>query len=135
MQEFLSQLLTNGFAPVIAPVTADKNGNLLNINADTVAQALAQALSAVYNTTLIYCFEKKGLLLDVTDASSVITEIKFGDAEKMKKKGIITNGTVPKVDNAFRALQSGVHSVVMGHAGFIKKMVLQEKGYGTYFKA
>lgn len=133
--KFLSQLLEGGHTPVIAPVAADGNGNLLNINADTIAQALAQVLGKFFITTLIYCFEKKGLLLDVTDASSVINEIKFNDAEDMKRRGVITNGMVPKVDNAFRALQSGVHSVVMGHAGFIKKMVSQEKGYGTYFKA
>ena len=132
---FLGQLIENGYTTVVAPITADKDGNLLNVNADTIAQVLAQALSPFYTTTLIYCFEKNGLLLDVADSASVVEEINSRYADDLKKSGAITNGMIPKIDNAFRAIESGVHNVAMGHAANIKQMVSGKKGYGTYFKA
>jgi acetylglutamate kinase len=132
--KFLSQLLDSSFTPVIAPVTSDKEGNLLNVNADTIGQVLAQALSKFYNTTLVYCFERNGLLLDVNDPSSVIGEINYKTAQELKQRKIIADGMIPKIDNAFNALQSGVQSVVIGHAKYIKKIASGEKNYGTYLK-
>jgi len=132
--KFLSQLLESNFTPVIAPVTSNKEGNLLNVNADTIAQVLAQALSEFYNTTLIYCFEKKGLLMDVNDPASVIGEVNYTFAQDLKQRKIIADGMIPKIDNAFNAIQNGVQSVVIGHAKFIKNIASGEKGYGTYLK-
>jgi len=131
---FLSKLIDDSIIPVIAPIASDGNGHLLNVNADTIAQSLAEALSGLYDTTLVYCFEKKGLLSDVNDEASVVTEITQEDAEAMKAKGIITRGMVPKIDNAFKAINNGVKTVVIGHAGDIKMIAQKQKGYGTYIR-
>ena len=132
---FLSNLLTNGYTAVIAPITCDDTGHLLNVNADTVAQVLAQALSVFYNTTLIYCFEKKGLLRDINDDSSVIEEANQLEVEKLKAQGTISNGMIPKIDNALNAALGGVQKVVIAHAAFIKELAQGHKGYGTYIRA
>ena len=86
------------------------------------------------DTTLVYCFEKKGLLSDVNDESSVMTEVSQKDAEAMKANGTITKGMVPKIDNAFKAISNGVKTVVIGHAGDIKQITQKQKGYGTYIR-
>ena len=131
---FLSKLIDDGITPVIAPIASDGAGHLLNVNADTIAQSLAEALSSLYDTTLVYCFEKKGLLSDVNDESSVVTEVTQKDAEAMKANGIITKGMIPKIDNAFKAINNGVKTVVIGHAGDIKQIAQKQKGYGTYIR-
>ena len=133
--QFLNQLLVSGIVPVIAPITCDDNGHLLNVNADTVARTLAEALSKMYRTTLIYCFEKNGLLRDVNDGLSVIHEIDRISAERLKESGVINKGMIPKIDNALGAIGNGVNSVIIGHATHILKMAQKEKGYGTYVRA
>jgi acetylglutamate kinase len=131
---FLNQLLNDEITPVIAPIAADGAGHLLNVNADTIAQSLAEAMSALYETTLIYCFEKKGLLSDINDESTVISEITEHDAETMKANGIITKGMIPKIDNALKAIKHGVKTIVIGHAIDIKLIAQKQKGYGTYIR-
>jgi acetylglutamate kinase len=130
--DFISQLFTAGITSVIAPITSDADGHLLNVNADTVAQSLAEAMSGSFSTTLIYCFEKKGILADINDGHSVIPVINSAGAEQMKKECIISKGMIPKIDNALRAVNNGVTSVVIGHAADIAMIAKKEKGYGTH---
>jgi len=114
--KFLVELLAMGSLPVIAPITADSKGQLLNTNADTIASALAVALAPHYEVNLIYCFEKKGVLLDVNKDDSVIREIDEKRFAELKSQGIIDKGMLPKLDNAFAALAQGVERVLIGHA-------------------
>src|SRR5690606_28979435 len=92
-------------------LTHDGQGSMLNTNADTIAAGLAVALSKRYSTTLIYSFEKKGVLRDVDDPDSVIDSMTPETYTQYKQEGIIAEGMIPKLDNAFRALQAGVSSV------------------------
>ena len=116
---------------VIAPITANGEGNLLNINADTVATTIAEAMSAEYETTLVYCFEKKGVLLSVDDDNSAIANINEVSAEKLKQEGVINKGMLPKISNAITASKNGVAKVLIGHAEDIKALALNMEGYGT----
>jgi acetylglutamate kinase len=128
---FLSTMLAGGYTPVIAPIACDDEGHLLNINADTVAQSVAVALSGMYATTLIYCFEKNGVLRDVNDDDSAIPVITLSDADTLKADGTISKGMIPKIDNACQAIRDGVKTVVIGHAAHISHIANKEKGYGT----
>ncbi|EMR04411.1 acetylglutamate kinase [Cesiribacter andamanensis] len=112
----LQSLFAAGITPVVAPLTHDGQGSLLNTNADTIASGLAVALSPFYPTTLTYCFEKKGVLLDVEDEASVISRITPEDYSQYKVQGVIAEGMLPKLDNAFAALQAGVVQVRICHA-------------------
>jgi acetylglutamate kinase len=114
-----------GYHPVFAPITADSSGQLLNTNADTMAQALAIALSEFYQVNLIYCFEKQGVLLDPENNDSVITSINPSYFEDLKTQGIISAGMIPKLENALIAISKGVHKVQITHAQNVKK---PEKG-------
>ncbi len=98
-------------ALVVAPITHDRQGQLLNTNADTIATVLAVAASAVYATELVFCFEKKGVLLDPADEDSVIPLLSFTDYQAYKQSGVVSAGMLPKLDNAFRAMEQGVESV------------------------
>ena len=117
----LSGLLTSGFSPVFAPITADASGQLLNTNADTMAQALAIALSSVYDVTLTYCFEKNGVLLDPADDDSVISSINPATFQDLKEKGIVSAGMIPKLENALKAISDGVSVVRLCHADNLQK--------------
>jgi acetylglutamate kinase len=128
---FLDQLLKGGITPIIAPVSFDGSGQLLNVNADGVASSLSISMSSLYQTTLAFCFEKKGLLKNIADENSVINLIHEQDAEKLKADNTISQGMIPKVDNAFLALHRGVHQVYITHASFVKHIVAHETGYGT----
>lgn len=132
---FLKNILSLRITPVLAPISSDADGHLLNINADTVARTVAEAMSAHYRVKLVYCFEKNGLLLNVNDDSSVINEIDFALAEQLKKEGVINAGMVPKIDTAFEAVSIGVSAVVIGHAKNILQIAKNEKGFGTTIKA
>ncbi|QQL51528.1 acetylglutamate kinase [Mucilaginibacter ginkgonis] len=114
--EDISKLMQAGFSPVFAAITHDGDGQLLNTNADTIASALAVALSDIYETTLIYCFERKGVLQDIDDEDSLIREIDPQRYEELKEQQIIHSGMLPKLDNAFKAISCGVKSVIIGHA-------------------
>jgi acetylglutamate kinase len=109
-------LLDNNFVPVVAPLTHDGKGQLLNTNADTIAQEVARVLSKAYAVQLIYSFEKAGVLLDADDEATVIPQINPVSYEQLKKDKKIFAGMIPKLDNAFMALHSGVKKVIIGKA-------------------
>ena len=107
----LAHLLEQQVMPVISPVTFDKNGQLLNTNADSVAAAVAIALSRIYETELVFCFDKPGVLSDINEDTSVIPEL---DEEKYREyltRGLIHSGMMPKLENAFKTLATGVKAV------------------------
>ena len=112
----LAELLVNGAIPVIAPITHDGKGSLLNTNADTIASELATSLSGKYEVRLIFCFEKPGVLMAEADDKSVIPEIDPALFAELKTKGVITAGMIPKLENGFNALRRGVTSVVITNA-------------------
>ncbi|MCA0364054.1 MAG: acetylglutamate kinase [Bacteroidetes bacterium] len=113
---FIENLLENGVAPVFAPLTYDIDGNMLNTNADTQASAIAVGMSQNFEVNLVYCFEKKGVLLDAEDDDSVISEIRPDYYEELKASGVIFAGMIPKLDNAFAALEKGVKKVTICQA-------------------
>ncbi len=112
----LKSLVDSGAVPVIAPLTHDGKGHLLNTNADTMAGETAKGLAPLYDVTLVYCFEKPGVLADPDDDNSVISLITPEIYEKLKADGTVSGGMIPKLDNAFAALQAGVKKVVITHA-------------------
>jgi acetylglutamate kinase len=112
----LSLLLDNGLVPVFAPLTHDGRGQILNTNADTIAASLAVALSKKYQVRLIYCFEKKGVLENVEDDNSVITLITKDIYQDLKAQHKLFDGIIPKIDNAFSAIDNGVKEVLIGDA-------------------
>lgn len=109
--DMLSRLVEAGMTPVMAPLTHDGLGNMLNTNADTIAAETAKALAARYDVTLVYCFEKKGVLADPDDDDSLITLITRADFERLVADGTISGGMLPKLENAFSAIFSGVSRV------------------------
>lgn len=117
--EILSGLIRIGLVPVVAPITHDGSGQLLNTNADTIASSLAVALSAHFEVSLIFGFEKKGVLRNIEDAESVIPEINGANYEALKVEGVISGGMLPKLENAFAAIRSGVKKVIIKDAGAI----------------
>ena len=112
----LQLLLNNNFTLVVAPLTHDGSGHILNTNADTIASTLAVALSKFYETRLIYCFEKAGVLEDVENENSVITTITKHRYQELKAANKLFEGILPKIDNAFDAINNGVEEVLIGHA-------------------
>lgn len=112
----INGLLTIGMIPVFCAITHDGDTQLLNTNADTIASAIAVAMSADYTTTLVYCFEKKGVLRDVEDDGSVVSEIRMDQFEQLKEAGVVSGGMIPKLHNAFEAIRSGVSAVYIGQA-------------------
>jgi acetylglutamate kinase len=124
----LHTLLDQGVNVVVAPITYDKSGVLLNTNADTIAQEIAQAMGGLYEVHLIYSFEKAGVLLDANDDSTVIPVIDPLYYTSLKEKQLIFAGMIPKLDNAFAALAKGVHRVVIGKAEELQKLVNGEAG-------
>ena len=114
--DFLQLLLEGGYVPVFCAITHDSNGSLLNTNADTMASSLARALSGRFQTSLVYCFEKDGVLANPDDDSSVIPLITRESYRDLLEKGMIVGGMIPKLDNAFAALEYGVEEVFIKHA-------------------
>jgi len=113
----LAHLIQAGMIPVIAPLTHDGKGNLLNTNADTIAQETAKAMAtAGYDVTLVYAFEKPGVLANPDDDNSVINSISAADFEQLKADGIISGGMVPKIENALAAIEAGVRRVIITSA-------------------
>ena len=112
----LVELLNQSYLPVIAPLTHDGNGNLLNTNADTIAGEIAKTLAFDWNVRLIYCFEKRGVLLNEADEDSVISTLNFELFQQYKSEGIIYGGMIPKLDNAFQVIASGVKEVIITQA-------------------
>lgn len=126
-------LIQHNFIPVIAPLTHDGNGQMLNTNADTMASSVAVALSEQYAVRLIYCFEKKGVLQDVNDESSAITLITKDIYQELKAGNKLFDGILPKIDNAFAAIDNGVAEVLIGHANDLLQNITQQTT-GTLIK-
>ncbi|GAB3972174.1 acetylglutamate kinase [Spirosoma terrae] len=124
IQFFLRQDLT----PVFAPITYSTAGELLNTNADTMASAIAVDMAHHNNVTLVYCFEKKGVLANPDDDDSVITELNPALYAEHKAAGSINKGMIPKLDNAFKALDNGVAKVIICHADEVASAVQQGAG-------
>jgi acetylglutamate kinase len=119
----LKNLLEQEITVVIAPITHDKQGVLLNTNADTIAQETAQSMSEFYEVDLIYSFEKAGVLMNAEDDSTVITSINQTSYKKLTEQKIIHSGMIPKLDNAFAALNKGVKKVVIGKADQLQELI------------
>ena len=111
--EMLSKLIEAGITPVMAPLTHDGQGNILNTNADTIASETAKALAHYYDVTLIFSFEKKGVLSNPDDDNSVIPTITRADFERYKADGTISGGMLPKIENALSAIDAGVSRVII----------------------
>jgi acetylglutamate kinase len=126
--EKIIQLLEAGLSLVIAPITHDGAGQLLNTNADTMAQAIATAVSSMYEVSLVYSFEKKGVLSDIQNNDSVIAVINPENYTSLKASGQVNEGMIPKLDNAFEALQKGVNRVIIGDALDIEKLIAGKAG-------
>ena len=129
----LKVFLNNGLVPVVAPLTHDLNGQLLNTNADTIASTLAVALSKLYDVRLIYCFEKKGVLENVVDETSVITLINKEKYQQLLDDMKLADGILPKIENAFAAIKSGVNEVLIGDANDLLQNIT-ENTIGTLIK-
>jgi acetylglutamate kinase len=111
--QILAHLIEAGITPVMAPLTHDAEGHILNTNADTIASETAKALANIYNVTLIFSFEKKGVLSNPDDDDSVIPVITKEDFERYKADGTISGGMLPKIENALRAVEAGVSRVII----------------------
>jgi acetylglutamate kinase len=124
----LKSILDQQVAVVMAPITHDKKGQLLNTNADTIAQEVANALSTLYDVQLIYSFEKSGVLLDANDDSTVISSINPTYYQQLKSEQKIFAGMIPKLDNAFAALDRGVKKVIIGKAEQLSDLITGKAG-------
>jgi acetylglutamate kinase len=116
----ISLFLNAGITPVFSAITHNKQGQLLNTNADTIAAEVAKGLSADFEVELIYCFEKNGVLKDVADDASVIENINCESYELLKSEGVINEGMLPKLENCFNSLRNGVGRVIIGKTELIR---------------
>ena len=126
--DLLSGLLRMNLSPVIAPITHNQQGQLLNTNADTIAQEIAKSMAANYSVALVYTFEKPGVLLDTEDEASVIPIINREKYSRLRSENRIFAGMIPKLDNAFSAIESGVEKVVIGRAEDLGQLTTGKKG-------
>lgn len=126
--QLIQTLLESNVSLVFAPITHDQQGLLLNTNADTIAQELAKGMSKKYEVSLIYSFEKNGVLLDANDDNTVIPVITSEYYTELKSQQKIFAGMIPKLDNAFSALNSGVKSVIIGRAEELSRLVSGSSG-------
>ena len=124
----LTNLLNQNFVPVLASITHDGAGLLLNTNADTIAGEVAKALAFNFNVRLVFCFEKRGVLLDEEDENSVISSINREEFEQYKENGVVKGGMIPKLENAFKAISAGVKEVIITRASDIST------GRGTFIR-
>ena len=114
--DFIATLLEAGVSPVFCAITHDGEGSLLNSNADSVASAVAMAASRIAPTDMHFCFEKLGVLRDVDDPDSLIAEIRPDSYRELRELGVVNKGMIPKIDNAFCAVEKGVKSVTIKHS-------------------
>lgn len=124
----LKKLLQDKMVPVIAPVSHDGTGQLLNTNADTIAQEIARSLANDFEVTLVYGFENAGVMRDVNDADSVIPRLDSSTYRLLKDDGVIYAGMIPKLDNAFAALDAGIKKVIIGKASDLRQLIEGNKG-------
>ncbi len=132
--DILSELIAKDVVPVLAPLTHDKKGNLLNTNADTIAAEAAKALSKYFKVTLMFCFEKKGVLTDENDEDSLIPEMNYELFNEYVEKGIITGGMIPKLENSFEALRAGVEKIIITRAEQINTLSRHSSHQGTLIR-
>lgn len=125
----IKKFLDGGFTPVFSAITHNGQGQLLNTNADTIASALAVGMTSIYDTSLIYCFEKEGVMRDINDRDSVIPVMTLADFERLQKSNAIAEGMIPKLQNAFEAVSKGVAEVAIGHARSLH--LIQQNRAGT----
>jgi len=121
--DLLQQFLMQNISIVFAPIIHDKAGLLLNTNADTIAQEIGKALSNSFETSIIYTFEKKGVLMDANNEDSVIEIIDINTYNILKEKEVIFEGMIPKLENAFTALTGGVKKVIIGKAEKLSELI------------
>ncbi len=126
--ELFRNLIQQNITIVVAPITHDKKGKLLNTNADTIAQEIAKELSDLYEVILVYSFEKKGVLENAEDDNTVIKQLDRELYKDLKQRGAIFAGMIPKLDNAFIALNNGVKKVIIGNAENINQLIKGEAG-------
>jgi len=119
--ELINVLLLQNIVPVFSAITHDGKGQLLNTNADTIASTLAVASSAYFDVKLLYCFEKKGVLLDAENEESVIKNLTFEAYQKLREQKVIHSGMLPKLENCFNALSQGVSQIGIGSPEMLKK--------------
>ena len=124
----INRLLNSEITPVFCAITHDGKGQLLNTNADTIAAELAIGLSEIYESHLYYCFELNGVLLDISDESSVIERITTDDYEQLLDQNLISNGMLPKLKNCFDAINKGVSKVYIGNQNLFNQT---DKKYTT----
>ena len=117
--DMLSRLIEQGITPIIAPLTHDGKGSILNTNADTMAAETAKALAGLYDVTLIYCFELPGVMRNPDDDSSIIPSITAESYRTLLDEGVISGGMIPKMENAFNAIGNGVSKVIITRADAI----------------
>jgi len=117
----ISKLINADFTPVFCAITHDKQGQLLNTNADSIASRVAVGMSELYDVTLILCFEKDGVLSDSNDDTSVIPNLTYQQFQDYKASGVIYEGMIPKMDGAFFALQNGVEHVFIAGTSALSK--------------
>ena len=118
----LEQLLTMGITPILAPLTHDGEGHMLNTNADTIAAETAKALAERFDVTLVYCFEHAGVLTNPDDENSVIPSISHESFETLKADGIVSGGMLPKIENSLKAVDAGVKRVIITRADKIGRL-------------
>lgn len=118
----LEQLLNMGITPILAPLTHDGEGHMLNTNADTIAAETAKALANDFDVTLVYCFEHVGVLTDPDDESSVIPSINHSSFEQLKANGTVSGGMLPKIENSLAAVSAGVSRVIITRADKISTL-------------
>ena len=117
--DLLAMLIREGIVPVLAPLTHDGEGHILNTNADTIAGETAKALAKHFDVSLVFCFEKKGVLRDETDDESVIPSLSRAEFRRLVEEGVIQGGMIPKLENAFQAVDAGVKEVIITQASEI----------------
>jgi acetylglutamate kinase len=129
--QVIQKLIQAGLVPVFASMTHDGSGNLLNTNADTIASSVAVGMSHDFDVELNYCFELNGVLENVDDPESTISEINPINYNEFKSNETINSGMIPKIDNAFDALKAGVKAVRIMNALHIVDLAEGEKKVGT----
>ena len=118
---FVASLLQIGLTPVFCALSHDGQGQILNTNADTIASEIAIGMGDTFETTLYYCFEKKGVLLDIKDENSVVTHINSEKYKELLAQEIIADGMLPKLENCYHALHHNVHKVCLGDIEMIQE--------------
>ena len=125
---WIRELLDSGICVVVSSITHDGKNQLLNTNADTIAQEIAKAMSPAFEVSLVYSFEKPGVLQDINDENSVIKKLHSGYYKDLKKTEKIFSGMIPKLDNAFKAIDAGVNKVIIGKGEELDLLISGKSG-------